>query len=277
MGNPLWHYNVTGHAIENLLRQYLEDGRQFAGYVSSSGSGGTLGAGYFLKQKYPRSKVVVAEALQCPTLLNNGFGAHRIEGIGDKHVPWVHNCKETDFVVAVDDEVPMRALRLFNEPIGRQTLIADGVDKHLVENLDILGISGIGNMAAAIKFAKYNELTDADIIVSVATDSMQLYGSRLTELEEERGAYTEAQSQKDLELIHALSVDFTKELTYYDKKAIHNLKYYTWIEQQGREVDELNDQWYDHDNYWYAMFDQVDEIDGLIDDFNDRVGLLKDD
>jgi hypothetical protein len=277
MGNPLWHFTVTGHAIENLLQQYLADGRQFAGYVSSSGSGGTLGAGYYLKQKYPRSKVVVAEALQCPTLLNNGFGAHRIEGIGDKHVPWVHNCKETDFVVAVDDEVPMRVLRLFNEPIGRQALIAAGVNEHLVEKLDILGISGIANMAAAIKFAKYNELTEDDIVVSIATDSMQLYGSRLGELEKERGAYTDAQSQKDLELIHAIAIDYTKELTYYDKKAIHNLKYYTWIEQQGREVDELNDQWYDHDNYWYSMFDQVDDIDGLINDFNDRVGLLKDD
>ncbi|NNK92742.1 MAG: pyridoxal-5-phosphate-dependent protein subunit beta, partial [Desulfobacterales bacterium] len=198
-------------------------------------------------------------------------------GIGDKHVPWVHNCKETDFVVAVDDEVPMRALRLFNEPIGRQALTAAGVDEYLVKNLDILGISGIGNMVAAIKFAKYNELTKDDIVVSIATDSMQLYGSRLGELGEERGAYTEVQSQKDLELLQAIAIDYTKELSYYDKKAMHNLKYYTWIEQQGREVEELNDQWYDHDNYWYSTFDQVDDIDALINDFNDRVGLLKED
>ncbi len=179
MGNPLWHYSVTGHAIESLLQEYLTGGRQLAGYVSSSGSGGTLGAGYYLKQKYPRSKVVVAEALQCPTLYNNGFGAHRIEGIGDKHVPWVHDCKETDFVVAVDDEVPMRALRLFNEPTGREALKAAGIDVDLVRNLDLLGISGIGNMVAAVKFAKYNELTENDVVVSIATDSMQLYESRL--------------------------------------------------------------------------------------------------
>ena len=274
MGNPLWHYTVTGHAIETLLQHYLADGRQLAGYVSSSGSGGTLGAGYYLKQKYPRSQVVVAEALQCPTLLNNGFGAHRIEGIGDKHVPWVHDCKETDFVVAVDDEIPMRVLRLFNEPIGREALSGAGVDENLVKNLDLLGISGIGNMVAAIKFAKYNELTENDVVVSIATDSMQLYESRLNELEQEHGTYTDAQSQRDLQLIEAITIDHTKELSYYDKKAIHNLKYYTWIEQQGREVDELNDQWYDHDNYWHSTFAQVDEIDALIRDFNARVGLL---
>ena len=274
MGNPLWHYTVTGHAVETLLESYLSDGKQLAGYVSSSGSGGTLGAGYYLKRRFPRSKLVVAEALQCPTLLNNGFGAHRIEGIGDKHVPWVHNCKETDFVVAVDDEVPMRSLRLFNEAVGRQALEDAGVDRDLVDKLDLLGISGIGNMVAAIKFAKYSELTEKDIIVSIATDSMQLYGSRLGELEQERGAYDDSQAQRDLELINSITMDQTKELSYYGKKAIHNLKYYTWIEQQGRSVDELNDQWYDHDNYWYSMFEQVDEIDQLIADFNDRVGLL---
>ncbi|MBU1696513.1 MAG: pyridoxal-phosphate dependent enzyme, partial [Proteobacteria bacterium] len=274
MGNPLWHYTVTGNAIEKLLEQYLTPGKRLAGFISSSGSGGTLGAGYYLKQKFPRSKIVAAEALQCPTLLNNGFGAHRIEGIGDKHVPWVHNLKETDFVVAVDDEVPMRALRLFNEPLGKKALVKSGVDANLVEKLDLLGISGIGNMVAAIKFAKYNELTEDDLLVSIATDSMQLYGSRLSELEQERGVYTDTNAIKDMELISAITIDHTKELSYYDRKAIHNLKYYTWIEQQGRDVEELNDQWYDHDNYWYPMFDQVDSIDKLITEFNERVGLL---
>ena len=263
-----------GMPLKLFCSSTLTKGLRFAGYVASSGSAGTLGAGYYLKQKFPRSKVVAAEALQCPTLLYNGFGAHRIEGIGDKHVPWVHNCKETDFVVAVDDEVPMRVLRLFNEPVGRQALITSGVDKFLAESLDLLGISGIGNMVAAIKFAKYSEFTEKDVVVSIATDSMQLYGSRLGELEQERGAYTEAQAQRDLELIGSITMDHTKELSYYDRKAIHNLKYYTWIEQQGRNIQELDAQWHDHDNYWYSMFDQVAAIDELITDFNNRTGLL---
>jgi len=274
MGNPMWHYSVTGHAVETLLDQYLAGGKRYAGYVSSSGSGGTLGAGYYLKHKFPRSQVVAAEALQCATLLYNGFGAHRIEGIGDKHVPWVHDCRETDFVIAVDDEVTMRALRLLNEPVGRTALVDNGVAAALVEQLDLLGISGIGNMVAAIKYAKYNELTEDDYVVSIATDSMQLYGSRLRELAAERGVYSAADAQRDIELVDSIAIDHTKELSYYEKKTVHNLKYYTWIEQQGREVQELNDQWYDHDNYWYTMFDQVDEIDALINQFNERVGLL---
>ena len=274
MGNPLWHYTVTGDAIEKILTPYLTPGKNFAGYISSSGSGGTLAAGYYLKNRFPHTKIAVAEALQCPTLLQNGFGGHRIEGIGDKHVPWVHDCKATDFVIAVDDEPTMRMLRLFNEDIGKKALIADGVNPDLVNNLDLLGISGIGNMVAAIKFAKYNELTEDDYVVSIATDSMQLYDSRVAELAQERGAYSETDAQRDLQLISSIGMDHMKELTYYDKKAVHNLKYYTWIEQQAKDVHELNDQWYDHDTYWGNIFSQVDKIDELITEFNDRVGLI---
>jgi cysteine synthase len=275
LGNPLWHYAVTGSAVEELLNHYLGGNQRFAGYISSSGSGGTLAAGYYLKKQFPASKLAAAEALQCPTLLQNGFGSHRIEGIGDKHVPWVHDCKETDFVIAVDDEVPMRLLRLFNEDAGRQALVDNGVNPDLVNHLDLLGISGIGNLIAAIKFAKYNELTENDHVVSIATDSMQLYVSRLSELEKERGTYSAVGAQMDIQLLKSIGIDHMKELSYYDKKAIHNLKYYTWIEQQGKDVEELNDQWYDHENYWGNTFRQADQIDELISKFNDRVGMLR--
>jgi cysteine synthase A len=274
LGNPLWHYTITGSAIEQVLNHYLTPGKKFAGFISSSGSGGTLAAGSYLKKQFPGSKIAAAEALQCPTLLQNGFGGHRIEGIGDKHVPWVHDCKDTDFVVAVDDEVPMRLLRLFNEGVGRKALVASGVDADLVSKLDLLGISGVGNMIAAIKFAKYNELTEDDYVVSIATDSMQLYGSRLEELTEERGDYTENDTLRDLQLLSSVGIDNMNELNYYDKKAIHNLKYYTWIEQQAKDVEELNAQWYDHDNYWTNTFNQVHEIDELITEFNNKVGIL---
>jgi hypothetical protein len=274
MGTPLWHYTVTGRAVEELLADSLAAGRRLAGYVSASGPGGTLGAGYYLKEKFPRAKLAVAEALQCPTLLHNGYGDHRIEGIGDKHVPWVHDCRETDFVIAVDDELPMRLLRLFNEPTGRRVLADRGVDPQLVERLDLLGISGIGNLVAAIKFAKYNELTAADVVVTVATDSMQLYASRLQELADARGDYDETQAHRDLERLEAVSIDHMKELGYYDRKTLHNLKYFTWIEQQGRALEELNAQWVDHDRYWPANLGQQAAIDERIEAFNDRVGLL---
>lgn len=274
LGNPLWHYAVTGPAVEEVLNTRMAPGQRFAGYVSASGSGGTLGAGYYLKTVFPRSKVVAAEALQCPTLMNNGFGDHRIEGIGDKHVPWVHDCKETDFVAAVDDSVPMRLLRLFNEEAGKQALAAHGIEPDLVDRLDLLGISGIANMVAAIKFAKYLELTESDLIVSVATDSMDLYGSRLSELARTHGPYRPVHAQMDIQLLNTVTLDHFKELTYPDKKAIHNLKYYTWVEQQGKTVEALNAQWYDHDRYWGGTFDKIEEIDALITRFNTEVGLI---
>jgi len=274
LGNPFWHYHVTGSAAEELVAHCRQDGQRLAGFVAASGSGGTLGAGYYLKKRFPGTKLVVAEALQCPTLLQNGFGDHRIEGIGDKHVPWVHDARNTDFVVALDDEIPMRLVRLFNEPAGRAALIDQGISEDLVNQLDWLGISGIGNLMAAVKFAKYCELTEGDYVVTIATDSMQLYQSRLAELTAEQGLYSASQAERDLELIHSISIDFMQELGYYDRKRIHNLKYFTWIEQQGRDVQELNDQWYNHAAYWDGTFGQLDAVDGLIQEFNDRVGIL---
>jgi cysteine synthase len=274
LGNPLWHYAVTGRAAAEVMDGYLGAGKRLAGYVAASGSGGTLGAGYYLKTRYPAIKLAAAEAVQCPTLLYNGFGEHRIEGIGDKHVPWVHDCKETDFVIGVDDELPMRLLRLFNTAEGRGVLAAEKVPQHTIDRLDLLGISGIGNVIAAIKFAKYNELTADDYVLTVATDSMQLYGSRIEELQQARGPYSKADAFKDLAHLAAVTIDTMQELAYYDRKRMHNLKYFTWIEQQGRRVEELNAQWYDHDRYWQDSFAQADEIDALIIEFNDRVALI---
>lgn len=97
-GNPIWHYNITGPEIENVFDKIKNNNQRLSGYVSATGSAGTIGAGDYLRTLNPLIKVTATEALQCPTLLNNGYGAHRIEGIGDKHVPWVHNVKNTDAV-----------------------------------------------------------------------------------------------------------------------------------------------------------------------------------
>jgi len=274
-GNPLWHYHVTGSALEEVLNKEMgPDGRLFAG-VFSSGSAGTMGAGYYLKDKFKDVKVAAAEALQCPTLLNNGFGGHRIEGTGDKHVPWIHDLKKTDMVIAVDDEVTMRLTRLFNEQKGRQSLGKQGIPKELIGQLDLLGISSIGNLVASIKLAKYYELTEKDFVVTVLTDSMEMYGSRLKELTYERGEYTEYDACRDMERLKAINIETMQELNYYDKQRIHNLKYFTWIEQQGRELTELNAQWYDHENYWGQVFDSTQKMDTLIDEFNDMISSSK--
>ena len=125
MGNHLWHYYVTGKAIEEAFRSIARKGDRFAGACFTSGSAGTMGSGDYLKEVFPNSKLAVGEALQCPTLLNNGFGGHRIEGIGDKHVPWVHNVKNTDMVIAIDDDDSQNLLRLFNSEEGKRYLVEE--------------------------------------------------------------------------------------------------------------------------------------------------------
>ena len=127
LGNYLWHYHVTGNAMKEVADSLLGGNGRFAGIASNTGSGGTIACGDFLKQNYPDLKIIASEALQCPTLLNNGFGAHRIEGIGDKHVPWVHNVRNTDFVTSIDDNAVVHLCRLFNEPEGKKYLLDKGV------------------------------------------------------------------------------------------------------------------------------------------------------
>jgi cysteine synthase len=275
-GNHLWHYEVTGQAMEEVLSQVMSLKDSYAGVVLTTGSAGTLGCGDYLKEIYPRSKVAAGEALQCPTLMFNGFGAHRIEGIGDKHIPWIHNLKNTDLVIAVDDNNTMGLIRLFNEPAGKEYLREQKVPDHIIEKLPLMGISSVANMIMAIKFAKYYELTEKDIVLTVFTDSMELYGSRLKELEEEFGPYQKINAVIDYhQNLQALTTDYMQELTYYDKKRIHNLKYFTWVEQQGKDLEELNAQWYDYENYWSSIHQQTSKIDKLIREFNQRTGLLK--
>ncbi|HEX9921277.1 MAG TPA: pyridoxal-phosphate dependent enzyme, partial [Anaerolineae bacterium] len=163
-GNYLWHYEITGPAMLEILEVIMGPRDQYRGLISATGSAGTIASGDFLKTRFPSSKIVASEALQCPTLLNNGFGAHRIEGIGDKHVPWIHNVKNTDMVVAIDDEATISLTRLFNEPAGQAYLVGQGVPPDLVEKLSWLGISGIGNLLSAIKFARFYELGEHDIV-----------------------------------------------------------------------------------------------------------------
>jgi len=274
-GNPAWHYNTTGTAIEEVYNKIKTEKSKLASLVSATGSAGTIAAGDYLRTIHPFVKVTASEAIQCPTLLNNGFGGHRIEGIGDKHVPWVHNSKNTDAISAIDDEDCMRILRLFNDEEGKKSLIANGIDKEVVENLHLLGISSISNMLSAIKTAKYYEMTSDDIIFSMATDSADMYLSRIAEENQLKGKYTEIQAAKDNEkCILGQETNNFKELKFTDKKAIHNLKYFTWIEQQAKELDDLNQLWEDR-TIWNKLFNQVDRWDELINDFNNRTGLLK--
>ena len=277
MGNHLWHYQVTGSAIAEVFEAVKRPGDRLSGACFTSGSAGTIGCGDYLKEVYPGLKLAVGEALQCPTILENGFGDHRIEGIGDKHIPWIHNVKNTDMAIAIDDEDSQRLLRLFNTPEGKQYMKDElGMSDEEIEKMSWLGISGIANVLCCIKMAKYYELTENDVVATVLTDSAVMYGSRIEELNQQHGAYNAHEAALD-HAVHMLGLktDSMLELTYAERKRVHNLKYYTWVEQQGMDVEDLNAQWYDTKNTWDAVHAQAKELDELINAFNDEVGLLK--
>ncbi len=272
-GNYLWHYDVTGRAMAEIIEQALGAGDRYRGMVSATGSGGTIASGDYLKQLYPESKIIASEALQCPTLLENGFGAHRIEGIGDKHVPWVHNVKNTDMIAAIDDNAVVNLARLFNEEHGRAYLVERGVPEETVAQLDLLGFSGVANVLSCIKAAKYYEMDENDAMLTILTDSIELYRSRMHEMNQEFGEYSERDAAAGFaRYLQGESTDNLLELRYTDRRRVHNLKYYTWVEQQGKTYQEIQAQWYDP-NYWTNVQKQADEIDELIVEFNREVGL----
>jgi cysteine synthase len=271
-GNSMFHYTVTGAAIEEAFKMLRSSSASLSAFVSATGSAGTIAAGDYLKKQNPDIKIIAAEALQCPTMLMNGFGSHRIEGIGDKHIPWIHNVRNTDAVTAIDDEDCMKLLRLFNEEPGLRYLVSEGVSDKECTSFSLLGISSICNLLASIKTAKFYNLNEDDIIFTIFTDSVELYKSRLHELDIERGRYLPADASADFAgcLTHQ-GIDFYKDLKYYDRRTIHNLKYYTWVEQQGRTLEDLEQLWEPH--FWTEMF-QTEPLyfDKLITEFNNEIG-----
>lgn len=274
-GNAIWHYAVTGPAMEEVFYKIKKEKDKLSALFLTQGSAGTLGSGNYLKEKFPSIKIAAGEALQCPTLLLNGYGSHRIEGIGDKHVPWIMDIKNLDLVVDIDDEDCIRVLRLFNEEKGKNFLKNLKISEDFINNLDLLGISSIANLIGSIKISKYFNFNENDIVITVATDSMELYKSRIVELQQERGEYSLINAEKDFEkVLLSQNIEWILELSYYDKRRIHNLKYFTWIEQRGKRVEELEEQWND-ENYFKIRFNSFKIWDELIKEFNERVGIIK--
>ncbi|MGI9224608.1 MAG: pyridoxal-phosphate dependent enzyme [Woeseiaceae bacterium] len=268
-GNAIWHYQVTGSVIEEIYQAHYCEGRRLSAYISATGSAGTIAAGDYLRTQHPGIRVVATEALQCPTLLQFGFGEHRIEGIGDKHIPWIHNVRNTNLVAAVDDEQTMQLLRLFNEDAGRLCLAGEGVDSATLESLGLLGISSLCNLVAAIKTARYYDMDGRDVIFTPLTDAASMYSSRLQEMTATHGEYDARLADRHYaRYLQGITTDHVRELSYADQKALHNFKYFTWVEQQGKTSDELRQLW--DEDFWKQVFSQevVDEWDRLIEAFN---------
>jgi cysteine synthase len=269
-GNAIWHYHVTGSVIDEIFAANFGAGSRLSAYVSATGSAGTIAAGDYLRTRHPDLRVVASEALQCPTLLQFGFGEHRIEGIGDKHIPWIHNVRNTDFVAAVDDEQMMQLMRLFNEEAGHECLRREGVDEDLLASLPLLGLSSLCNLVAAVKTARYYDMDARDVIFVPLTDAMNLYESRMHEISESEGEYTARLADRHYaRYLQGITPDYVRELGYADRKALHNFKYFTWVEQQGKSSDELRQLW--DSDFWAEVFsaDVVDEWDRLIEAFNE--------
>jgi hypothetical protein len=275
-GNYLVHFHCTGRALgaifEDLRR--CDPGLRLAAMVAATGSAGTLAAGDRLKADYG-ARIVAVEALECPTMLYNGYGEHNIQGIGDKHIPLIHNVMTTDIVVGVSDRSTDALNVLFNSEVGRRYLAARRrIDPELVAALDGLGLSGIANVLAAIKTAKHLDLTRSDVIVTVATDGAAMYASereRCLAIRFAEGFDEVAAGEVFAGHLLAASDDHLIELTHVDRRRVFNLGYYTWVEQQGvalEAFDRRKDQ-----GFWQQLQASIGAWDRLIEDFNRETGV----
>ncbi len=266
MGNYRFHYHVTGNTIVELAAELkargIGDGNVSA-FCSAMGSAGTIAAGDRLKQAFG-TKIIGLEPIQCPTLFNNGYGAHDIQGIGDKHVTWIHNVMNQDAVMCIDDIESKKGLQLLSEEAGMETLHKRfGVPTQDVETMsNLFGISGICNVLGAIKTAKFYGMKSRDTIVTIATDALDRYYSVMADMTRTYGAMDEAEATARAHIFLDQKTDWIKEGTVDARKQWHNLKYYTWVEQQGKSVQELNAQL--DPEWWVAHQERVSEIDAKL-------------
>jgi cysteine synthase len=275
-GNYIAHYRCTGLALARIFEalQVQRSSLRLAGFVAASGSAGTLAAGDYLKERYG-ARIVAVEASECPTLLRNGFGEHNIQGIGDKHVPYIHNVMNTDIVVGVSDHSTGSLDLLFNSETGRNYLSERRhTGPEAIAGLKNLGLSGIANLVAAIKTAKRLELDEDDVIITVATDSAALYGS-------ERRKFLGSNYPDGFDAVNAGEVfgqhllgavdNDVLELTHAERSRIFNLGYFTWVEQQGVSLEDFERR--RSQRFWQEKRAEASAWDELITEFNARAGF----
>ena len=271
--NHLGHYAVTGAALESVFRHTTESRpARLAGFVSASGSAGTLGAGDYLKDTFG-TRIVAVEALEVPTMLYNGFGDHNIQGIGDKHVPLIHNVTNTDLIVGISDVATDQLDVAFNTPAGLRALERQGVDSEIAGLLTNLGYSSICNILAAITAAKHWRLTDDDMIVTVATDGSELYNSEREKVmrRDFLGGFDDAEAERTLmNHITDITTEHILDMDDADRNRVFNLGYFTWVEQQGIAIDDFERR--RSQSWWDGLRPLVQSWDDRIADFNAATG-----
>src|SRR6056297_4173646 len=272
-GNYRFHYYVTGNTLLELNSELRSKGigtGKISAVVSSMGSSGTIACGDRIKEEQPRSLIVGSEPIQCPTLISNGDGGHDIQGIGDKHVTWIHNVMNMDAMVAVDDIESKKGLQLLTDEVGKQYLLEAGVKRDDVEKMsEIFGISGICNILSSIKAAKYYDMTEKDTLFTIATDNIDRYKSVMADLDQQYGKMDDCEAKLRHEMIfRGVKTDWVQEGTYATRKRWHNLKYYTWVEQQNKTVEELN--YAMTEDFWQEQRDMIPETDQLIREYRKK-------
>ncbi|MBT8241006.1 MAG: pyridoxal-phosphate dependent enzyme [Acidimicrobiia bacterium] len=268
--NHLGHYRVTGPALDHIFSD--TGGANLAAYVSASGSAGTLGAGDYLKERHG-CRIVPVEALECPTMLYNGYGEHNIQGIGDKHIPLIHNVTNSDDVIAISDRATDTLTVLFNTRAGKDYLVELGLDSDFVDRLRHLGYSSIANMLAAIKLAKYHGYGSDDVIVTVATDGFEMYSSGLQRIiERDHGGDFDraAAAAAHARFLEGTDTEHLIELSEVDRRRIFNLGYYTWVEQQDIPFPTFEAR--RQQGWWDGLRGYTDRWDDMIGEFNERTG-----
>lgn len=268
LGNHLAHYGVTGPALDAVF--HAAGGRRLAAFVAASGSAGTLGAGDYLKERHG-SRIVPVEALECPTMLYNGYGDHNIQGIGDKHIPLIHNVVASDDVVAVSDRTTDSLLVLFNTEAGRAELVRRGVDPAFVDELSHFGISSICNIVAAAKVATYHGFGPDDVVVTVATDSAALYRTEVDKIlrrDFPGGFDALAAAAVAARHLDGIDTEHVLELGEVERRRIFNLGYYTWVEQQGVSLADFEAR--RSPAFWSGLHPYLERWDEMITDFNSR-------
>jgi cysteine synthase len=273
-GNHLVHHLVTGRALERVFGSVAQDAPELrlAAFVAASGSAGTLAAGDYLKERLG-SKIVAVEALECPTMLMNGFGSHNIQGIGDKHIPLIHNVMNTDVVVDVSDRHTDRLNVLFNSDGGRAYLENRGVAADVLASLGSFGLSSICNVLAAIKTAKAFGMDADDVIVTVATDGAGMYATEMEKVlaRDFPAGFDEAAAAAVFgESLEGVDTDHLLDCTAADRERIFNLGYFTWVEQQGLSIEDFEAR--RSQVFWRSLRDLVPVWDSLIREFNERTG-----
>jgi cysteine synthase len=262
-GNYRFHYHVTGNTMAELVQEKKIGNGRVAAVVLTVGSAGAIASGDRVKQVFPEAKIIGGEPIQCPTLALNGYGDHDIQGIGDKHVTWIHNVMNMDGVVLIDDVDCKKMLNVLTDPEG-QKFLKEFVDNDALEFIkDKFGISGIANVIGAIKTAKYYKMTSEENIFVVATDSLTRYGSVMKQIEDQYGKLDRAEAKSRTERIfHHQEPSWFFEGDKYNRERWHNLKYYTWVEQQGKTVEELDAM--KSQAFWVKEQQKVDEMNTLI-------------